>query len=182
MVEIIDLKRHAEILRGYHVTHPLRITMADPVPGIAQPRLADNFRVLHLATTTLAIIVGMLPPAIGPDRATIVRIVAELAHVLDHHGDAVGIAFAEMATRRVVRPFSTEHDGAVGDVVAALALPAEAVILELQHGGEGEGVIGAGEIDILRAHAGIRPEDVLGVVTGNGGNRPGLVVHVRPRF
>jgi hypothetical protein len=42
MVEIIDLKRHAEILRGYHLPYPLRITMADPVPGIAQPRLADT--------------------------------------------------------------------------------------------------------------------------------------------
>ena len=110
----------------------------------------------------------MLPPAVRPDRTAIVRIVAELTHVLDHHGDAMGIAFAEMAARRVVRPFSTEHDGAVGDVVAAVALLAEAVILELQHGGEGEGVIGAREVDVLRAHAGIRPEDVPGVVTGNG--------------
>src|SRR5450755_3092293 len=110
----------------------------------------------------------MLAPAIGPDRTAIVRIVAELADVLDHHGNAVGVALAEMATGCVVRPFSTEHDGTVRDIVTALALLAEAVILELQHGGEGEGVIGAREIDIFRAHARIRPEDVLGVVTGNG--------------
>ena len=98
----------------------------------------------------------MLPPAVGPGRATIIRIVAELTHVLDHHGDAVGIAFAEMATRRVVRPFPAEHDGAVGDVVAALAFLAEAVILQLQHRGEGEGVIGAREIDVLSS--GLTPE------------------------
>ena len=109
----------------------------------------------------------MPAPAIGPDRATIVRIVAELSDVLDNHGDAVGVALTEMATRGVVRPFSTEHDGAVRDVVAAVALLAEAVVLELQHGGEGKRIIGACEIDVLRADAGIGPENVLGVVAGN---------------
>src|SRR6516165_2715750 len=87
-----------------------------------------------------------------------------------------------MATRCVIWPFSTEHDGTVRDIVAALALLAEAVILELQHGGEGEGVVGAREVDVLRANAGIWPEDVLGVVAGDGGNRPELVVHVDPRL
>src|SRR6516164_1825730 len=110
----------------------------------------------------------MPAPAIRPDRATIVRIVAELSDVLDNHGDAVGVALTEMATRGVVRPFSTEHDGTVRDVVAAVALLAEAVVLELQHGGEGKGIIGAREIDVLRADAGIRPEDFFGVVAGNG--------------
>src|SRR5882757_8878442 len=86
--------------------------------------------VLHLAATTLAIVVGMLAPAIGPDRTAIVRIVAELADVLYHHGDAVGVTLAEVATRCVVRSLSPEHDGTIRDVVAALALLAEAVILE----------------------------------------------------
>src|SRR5438105_2129424 len=95
--------------------------------GHRPTEIGRHLGIPHLAATTLAIIVAVLPPAIGPDGATIVRIVAELAHVLDHHGDAVGIAFAEMATRGVVRPFPTEHDGAVRDIVAALALPAEAV-------------------------------------------------------
>ena len=55
----------------------------------------------------------------------------ELADVLDHHGDAVGVALTEMATRCVVRSFSTEHDGTIRDIAAALALLAEAVVLEL---------------------------------------------------
>ena len=45
MVEIVDLERHAQILRGYHcllLPYPRRITIADPVPGIAQPRLAET--------------------------------------------------------------------------------------------------------------------------------------------
>src|SRR5215469_17383328 len=72
----------------------------------------------HLAATALAIIVGVLAPAVGPDWTAIVRIVAKLADVLDHHGDAVGVALAEMAAGRVVRPPSTKHDGAIGDIVA----------------------------------------------------------------
>src|SRR4029079_18860488 len=94
--------------------------------------------------------------------------------------DAVGIALTEMAARCVVRPFPAEHDGAVRDVVATLPLLAEAVVLELQHGGEGEGVIGAGKVDILRADAGVRPEDFPGIMAGDGGDWPDLVVHVDP--
>src|SRR5215469_17932933 len=63
----------------------------------------------HLAATALAIIVGVLAPAVGPDRTAVVRIVAELADVLDHHGDAVSVTLAKMAARCVVRPFPAEH-------------------------------------------------------------------------
>src|ERR1043166_1409753 len=113
--------------------------------GHRPTEIGRSLGIFHLATATLAIIVGVLPPAVGPDRTTIIRIMAELTHVLDHHGDAVSIALGVMATRRVIRAFPAEHDGAVGDVVAALAFLAEAVILQLQHGGEGKGVIGARE-------------------------------------
>jgi hypothetical protein len=51
--------------------------------------------------------------------------------------------------------------------VAALVLLAEAIILELEHAGEGESVIGASEVDVIRADAGIRPEDVFGVVAAD---------------
>src|SRR5438045_8448173 len=85
--------------------------------GHRPAEIGGQLGVLHLAATALAIIVGMLPLAIGPDRTAVVGIVAELTHILDHHGDAMGIAFAEMAARGVVRPFAAEHDGAVGDVV-----------------------------------------------------------------
>jgi len=83
MVEIIDLKRHAEILRGYHLPYPLRITMADPVPGIAQPRLADTSAFFTWPTTTLAIIVGMLAACRRAQSGNYHPHRAELTHVLD---------------------------------------------------------------------------------------------------
>src|SRR5215831_13178290 len=72
--------------------------------GHRPAEIGRYFGVPHLAATALAIVVGVLPPAVGPDRAAVVRIVAELADILDDHCDAVGIALAEMATRCVVRP------------------------------------------------------------------------------
>src|ERR1044072_5714425 len=92
------------------------------------------------------------------------------------------IALAEMAAAGVVGPPAAQANGAVGDVVAALALLAEAVILELQHGGEGEGVVRAGDVDVLGPHARVGPQDVLGIVAGNGRDRAGLVVHVGARL
>jgi len=71
----------------------------------------------------------------------------------------VGIALAEMAARGVVRPLAAEADRAVRHVLPAVALLAEPVILELQHRREGEGVVGAGDIDILGADAAVRPQD-----------------------
>ena len=71
---------------------------------------------------------------------------------------------------------------AVRDVLAALALLAEAVILKLQHRREGEGVVGAGDVHILRARPGIRPQDVLGVIAGDTRDRAVLVVHVEARL
>ena len=156
--------------------------MAEPVPGLAQPRLADSSAVLDLPAAALAVVVGVLALAVGPDRTRIVDVVAQLAHVLDHHVEAVRVALAQMAAAGVVGPLAAEPDRAVAHVVAALALLAEAVVLELQHGGEGEGVVGAGEVDVLRPDPRVRPQDVLGVVAGDGRDRPVLVVHVGARL
>ena len=65
---------------------------------------------------------------------------------------------------------------------AAFADLAEAVGLELQERREGEGVVGAGEVDLLGPDAGVRPEDVLGVAPGDLGGRPDLEVHVGARL
>ena len=40
-IEIVQSERHAKVV-ALHRHHALRITMADPVPGIAHPRLAVN--------------------------------------------------------------------------------------------------------------------------------------------
>src|SRR3546814_18944478 len=87
-----------------------------------------------------------------------------------------------MAAAGVVRPPAAEPHGAVRHVLPALALLAEAVILELEHGGEGEGVVGAGHVHLLRPEARIGPEDVLAVMAGDGGDRPVLIVHVDARL
>src|SRR5690349_15501488 len=108
--------------------------------GHRPAEIGRDLGVPHLAATALAIIESVLPSAIRPDRTVVVRIMAELADILDHHRDAMGVALAEMTARRIVRPFAAELDGAVGHIVTTLALPTETVILELQHRGEGERV------------------------------------------
>src|SRR3954463_15008266 len=87
-----------------------------------------------------------------------------------------------MAARGVVRPLAAEADRAVADVVAAFALFAEPVILELQHRREGKGVVGAGRVDVLGTDSGIRPQDVLRVMARDGRDRAMLVMHVEPRL
>ena len=160
------VERHAEIVGlglpwSVSSPQPRRMTMAEPVPGIGPAQVGGDLAVLHLAAAALAVVVGVLALAVGPDGAGVVDVVAQLAHVLDHHVHAVRVALAEMAAAGVVGPPAAELDGAVADVLAALALLAEAVVLELQHGGEGEGVVGAGDVDVLRPDAGVRPQDLL---------------------
>jgi hypothetical protein len=44
-VELVDRQRHAEIGgldRHDFLPYPRRMTMAEPVPGLAQPRLAES--------------------------------------------------------------------------------------------------------------------------------------------
>src|SRR3546814_20573562 len=82
-----------------------------------------------------AVIVCVLTSAVGTDGTVVVHVAAELADVLDHHVHAVGVTLAQMAAAGVVRPPAAEPHGAVRHVLPALALLAEAVILELAHGG-----------------------------------------------
>src|SRR5262249_42283133 len=138
--------------------------------------------ILHLAASTFAVVIGVLALAVGPDRTGIVYIAAQLAHILDDHIHTVGVALAEMAPRGIVRTTAAELDDATRDVLAALPLLAEAVVLKLQHGGKGEGIVGASQVDLLRTHASIRPEDVLGVVARDRRYRSVLIVHVDPRL
>src|SRR4029453_11166853 len=77
---------------------------------------------------------------------------------------------------------AAQLDDAARYVRPALALLAEAVLLELQHGGERERVIGAGDVDVVRADAGLAEHDVLGVIAGDAGDGPGGPVEIGPRL
>src|SRR6516225_10662321 len=110
--------------------------------------IGAHLAVSNLTAATLPVVVGVLAPAVGANRAAVVDIVAQLADVFDHHVHAVGVALAQVPAAGIVGPLAAEADGAVADVVPPLALIAEAVIFELQHGGEGEGVVRAGNVDV----------------------------------
>src|SRR5262245_63977426 len=86
-----------------------------------------------------------------------------------------------MAAARVVGAPPAEPDRAAADIIAALALLAEAVVLELQHGGECEGVVGAGHVDVLRPHARIGPQDLARIAARHRRDRTVLIVHGEPR-
>src|SRR5882672_8116172 len=135
-----------------------------PCAGHRPAQIRTQLRILHLAAAPFPIVISMLARAVGSERTGIVYVAAQLAHVLNDHIHAVGVAFAEMPTRGIVRTTSAELDDATRDVLPTLPLLAEAVVLKLQHGGEGKRIIGASQVDLLRPHAGIRPQDVLGVV------------------
>src|SRR6185436_9696562 len=94
----------------------------------------------------------------------------------------VRVALALMAAAGVVGTLAAQPDGAVAHVLAAFALLAEAVVLKLQHGGEGKRVVGAGDVDVLRADAGVGPQDLARVLAGHRRDRPRLIVHVRARL
>src|SRR5688572_9809766 len=149
---------------------------------VGPAEVGGHLAVLHLPTAAFLVVVGVPALAVRTDGAAVVGVVAQLAHVFDHHVHAVRIALALMAAARVVGAPAAQPYGAVADVLAAFALPAEAVILELQHGGEGEGVVGAGDVDILRADAGVGPQDIARVPAGYRRDRPRLVVHVGARL
>src|SRR3989454_1647127 len=121
--------------------------------------------VLDLAALARGIVVRV--DALGGARTVVVHGAAELAHVLDHHGHAVRVALAEVAARRVVGARAPELDDPARHVGAALALLAEPVLLQLEHGGEREGVVGAGDVDVLGRDPGRRKDNVLGVVAGH---------------
>src|SRR5919106_5852664 len=129
-------------------------------PGRAPAEVGGELDILHLAAAALAIVEGVNAAAALADRAIIVDVVAQLAHVLDHHADAVGVALAQMAAAGVVRPPAAEMDDAVAAVGAAFAGLTEAVGLELQERCEGEGVVRAGDVDVLGSDPGVAPQDL----------------------
>ena len=82
VVEVVELKRHAEICRldshGSLVfrscPQPRRMTMAEPGAGIGPAQVRRHLAVLHLAAAALAVVVGVLALAVGPDRAGVVHV------------------------------------------------------------------------------------------------------------
>src|SRR5262245_11008111 len=82
---------------------------------------------------------------------------AQLPHGLDDLGLATaidGMIAAEPAAVGVERQLADAGDQiAVGDELAALALFAEAEILELHHDSDGEAVVDRGVFDVLWRHA-----------------------------
>ena len=108
----------------------------------------------------------------GADRATVVDLAAQLTYVFDDHADPVGVALAQVAAGSVVGPCTAKLDRAGGNIIPAFALFAKAVIFQLQHRRECEGIVGAGDIHVFRAEPGIWPEDVLGIMPGHSRYRP----------
>src|ERR1700681_2097315 len=86
------------------------------------------------------------------------RFAAKLAHRLDDLGHAAAVdrvVAAEAAAVGVERQFADARDQvAVGDELAALALLAEAEILELHQHGDREAVIDRSVLDVLWRDAG----------------------------
>src|SRR5437867_542531 len=144
--------------RGDELVAPHDHGRAGARHGPAQ--VGAHLAALHLPAAAFLVVVGVPALAVGTHGAAVVDVVAQLAHVLDHHVHAVRVALAQMPAAGVVGPLAAEADGAVADVLATIALLAETVVLELQHGGEGEGVVGAGDVDILGADAGVGPQDL----------------------
>src|SRR3990172_1258550 len=136
--------------------------------------------VLHLAAAAGRVVVGV--HALRGARAVVVHGPAELAHVLDHHGHPVRVALAEAAAGRVVRPPGSGRDDAARDVLAALALLAEAVLLELEHRRERERVVGARDVHVLGPDAGLAEDDVLRVVARDARDRPVRPLEVEARL
>src|SRR5262245_18015837 len=178
-IELIDIERHAQIVGlDRHWSSP---SISPHYHGRARARhgpaeIGGDFALLHLATAALAVVVGVPALAVRSDRTGIIDIVAQLSHVLDHHVHAVRIALTQVAAAGIVGPPSAEANGAIADIVTTFALLAKTVVLELQHGGEGERVIGACDIHVLGTDAGIGPQNFARVGAGNGRNRPVLVV------
>src|ERR671918_384412 len=118
--------------------------------------------ILDLPAAARGVVIGV--DALGGLRAVVVHGPAELADVLDYHGHPVRVPLAQVATRGVVGAPAAELDDPARDVMAALALLAEAVLLELQHRRKRERVVGAGDVHVVGADARLAEDDVLGVV------------------
>ena len=116
------------------------------------------------------------------DWAVVVYLVPELPHVLDDHADPVRVALVQLAASGVVGAAASEPDRAVAHVLAPFSFGAEAVVLELEQRGEGEGVVGPRDVDVLGPETRVGPQDVLCVVPRDPGERAVLEVVVRAGF
>src|SRR5712692_3000064 len=77
---------------------------------VGPAEIGADLDIPDLAAAAFLVVVGMLPLAVGADRAGIVRVVAQLPGVFDHHVHAVRVALAQMPARRVVGPSAAELD------------------------------------------------------------------------
>src|ERR1700712_3971154 len=87
-----------------------------------------------------------------------------------------------MPAARIIGTPAAEFDSAVTHVVTTLSFLAKSIVFQLQHSRERKRVVRSRHIDIFRLTPGIRPQDFLCIVTGDGRNRPGLIVHIRTRL
>src|SRR6267142_1578404 len=161
-VEVGDRERHAEILSGYRHGHlpsgGPRHDERRTVRWRAPAEIRGHVDGADLPAAALTVVVRMRAPAIGTERARIVGIVPKLADVLHHHAHTVGVALAQVSAGGVIRTPPTQFDRPARHVRAALALRAEAIILELQHGREREGIVRAGNVDIFWPESGAAPQ------------------------
>src|ERR1700719_228803 len=131
-IEVVHGESHAEIFAANsHALSPLSAAPHDHRRRgrrVGPAEIGADLDIPHLTAAALAIIVGMLAFAVGADRTGIIRVMAQLAGVLDDHVHAVGVALAQMSAAGVVGPAPAELDRAAADVFAALAFLAEAVI------------------------------------------------------
>src|SRR5258705_13458280 len=89
--------------------------------------IGGDLAALRLATSALTVIIAVPALAVGSDRARVIGITAQLAHVLDHHVHAVRVALAQVAAAGVVRALAAKADGAVADVLTTFALLAKTI-------------------------------------------------------
>src|SRR5207245_107831 len=151
-VVVGDDERHAAVLD--RLGHEGSLSPKDEGAARRRHRPAEVHRdlgVLDLTAPAGGVVVGV--DSLCGARAVVVDRPAELADVLDHHGHAVRVALAQVAARGVVGAPAAELDDPARDVLTALALLAEAVLLELQQRRERERVVGAGDVHVLRTDA-----------------------------
>src|ERR1700761_2983314 len=102
-------------------------------PGhrVGPTEIGGYFHTFDLAAAPLAIVEAVLALAVRANRARIVDVVTQLAHVFDHHIHPVGVALAEVAARRILRAASAQTGDAGRNVLTTLAFLAKAIVLQL---------------------------------------------------
>src|SRR2546430_820107 len=133
--------------------------------------------VLHLTAAARGVGVGV--DALGRLRAAVVHGSLDLADALDQHRHPVPAALAGGAARGVVGAPAAYLNDHAGDVLPPLSLLTETVFFQLQHGREGEGVVGAGQVRVVGPDARLAEDDVLGVVARDAGDRAVRPVEVQ---